>query len=377
MISEEIKSSIFSIHRLVQLSVQKWLDHQNELLRRQEATLSTVSKNCPSWYKDLGAWRSIIPHIKVVLQYELEDKVFLVTRARLLTRFGRYNGQHDNFENAHTQLSEALLIREKFVGPSHVKTLGALAGHGTTYWRQGKAAEAENIFRRVLAYKRNLGPKKTQNIVNKLGAVYYEKGRFEEAMVLYQHALTTYRDSTGPLDLQTLTTLNNVANIYLRQGKLAEGEALLREVKARKEKILGVEHPTTFEPLMNLGHIYRAQGKLQEMEDMFRQAFERGEKTLGPEHKSTLAAAYELYTLYTQQGRSVDDRLLEKVELLKTMPGSPVHLYCDLCQENISASVPYYSCKICHNGDFDICQHCVDVGLSCLDRSHVLTEGRL
>jgi tetratricopeptide (TPR) repeat protein len=377
LISEEIKISVFSIHSLVQLSVQKWLDHRKELSRWQKAALLTVSDHCPSWYKDLGAWRTIIPHIGMVLQNEFEDKACLVTRARLLTRFGRYNCRQENFEIADVQSSEAISIREKFLGPNHVRTLGALAGLGTVYWRQGKATEAEVVFLRILRYEDELGPKKTQNIVNKLGAVYYDQGRFEDAMALYQRALTRYRNSTDPLDLQTLTTLNNVANIYWRQGRLGDAETLVREVLMRKEKILGNEHPATFEPLMNLGHIYRAQGKFSEMEDMFRQALERSEKSLGLEDKNTLAAAYELYTFYTQQGRAVDSALLQKVEHLKTMPGPPVCLFCDLCQKNISASVPYYSCATCHNGDFDVCQNCVDKGLACLDRSHVLIKGRL
>lgn len=89
LISEETKSSVFSVHRLVQLSVQKWLNSRDELPKWQRAALLTVSEHCPSrsciWHEPLGAWRSITPHMEAVLRYEFVDRVCLLTRARLLS----------------------------------------------------------------------------------------------------------------------------------------------------------------------------------------------------------------------------------------------------------------------------------------------------
>jgi len=380
LITEETKSSVFSIHRLVQLSVQKWLNSRGELLKWQRAALLTVSEHCPSrsciWHEPLGAWRSITPHMEAVLQYEFVDRNCLMTRARLLSRFGSYNCRQKNFEIADVQSSEAISIRERYLGPDHVRTLGALSTLGTVYWRQGKATAAEAIFLRVLSHKNVLCPKKTQNILNKLGSVYYDQGRFADATVVFQRALTTNQNMKDPPELATLTTLNNLANIYRRQGRLEDAETLLKEVMIRKELLYGDKSTSVFEQLMNLGHIYRVQGRFPEMEDMFRRALDRAEQTLGSEDQNTLAAAYELHCLYTQQGRSIDETLRQKVELLKSMPGPPVPLFCDRCQKSISATITYYSCSICHDGDFDICQNCVDKGLACLDRTHVLVDGR-
>jgi tetratricopeptide (TPR) repeat protein len=195
-------------------------------------------------------------------------------------------------------------------------------------------------------------------------------------MAVYQRALTTNQNMTDPPELPTLTTLNNLANVYQRQDRLQDAETLLKEVVIRKELLYGDKSTSIFEQLMNLGHIYRVQGRFSEMEDMFRRALERAEATLGSEDQNTLAAAYELHSFYTQQGRSIDEPLRQKVELLKGMPGPPVPLYCDRCQKRISASITYYSCNTCNNNDFDICQHCVDKGLTCLDRTHKLVKGR-
>ncbi|KAF4630282.1 hypothetical protein G7Y89_g7861 [Cudoniella acicularis] len=336
LISEETKGSVFSIHRLVQLSVQKWLDHLNELPRWQNTALLTVSSHCPLefWYADENirkALHPIIPHMEMVLQYKFEDMGCLLTRAPLLSFSGHYNFGQKKFEVATIQSSEAISIRERYLGPNHVRSLHALVILGVGYWRQGKSADAELILQNMLIHEDMLGLEKTQNIMTTLGAVYYDQGRLGDAVAMYQRVLTRRGKSAKPLDVKILTTLNNIANVYRRQGRLEDAEGLLKEVLIGRNLIYGEKHPTTFKRLMNLAYVYRTQGRHSEMEKMFREALERSEKSLGSKDKNTLAAAYELYYFYTQQGTVPDQALLQKVELLKREPGPPVNLFCDFC----------------------------------------------
>jgi ankyrin repeat protein len=48
--------------------------------------------------------------------------------------------------------------------------------------------------------------------------------------------------------------------------------------------------------------------------------------------------------------------------------------YCDVCVLDISAKGTYYHCEVCNSGDFDICEECLALKASCLDKSHVLTQ---
>ncbi|CZR60693.1 uncharacterized protein PAC_10589 [Phialocephala subalpina] len=47
---------------------------------------------------------------------------------------------------------------------------------------------------------------------------------------------------------------------------------------------------------------------------------------------------------------------------------------CDVCVLNISDRDTYYHCKVCCNGDFDICTECFAMKAHCLDESHVLVK---
>lgn len=48
--------------------------------------------------------------------------------------------------------------------------------------------------------------------------------------------------------------------------------------------------------------------------------------------------------------------------------------YCDICQVQVLDNTRVYHCKICENGNFDICGFCRSCGASCLGDDHELTE---
>jgi ankyrin repeat protein len=47
---------------------------------------------------------------------------------------------------------------------------------------------------------------------------------------------------------------------------------------------------------------------------------------------------------------------------------------CDVCILSVSAKDTYYHCKVCYNGDFDICEECFVMEARCLDQSHMLIK---
>ncbi|KAL2008400.1 hypothetical protein VTN00DRAFT_8382 [Thermoascus crustaceus] len=49
-------------------------------------------------------------------------------------------------------------------------------------------------------------------------------------------------------------------------------------------------------------------------------------------------------------------------------------IYCDICLVNIPDINTHHHCHICENGDFDICQKCIESGAFCLDHSHKLVK---
>jgi hypothetical protein len=49
-------------------------------------------------------------------------------------------------------------------------------------------------------------------------------------------------------------------------------------------------------------------------------------------------------------------------------------IHCDVCRSWIPDVDVYYHCRICSDGDFDICQECIAGGAFCHDQSHELIK---
>jgi ankyrin repeat protein len=50
------------------------------------------------------------------------------------------------------------------------------------------------------------------------------------------------------------------------------------------------------------------------------------------------------------------------------------NLVCDICTIRVAPAEFHYHCHICGNGDWDICAECEDLGMVCLDDTHVLVK---
>jgi hypothetical protein len=81
------------MHRLVQLSTQKWLQQRGTLVEWQEKAVDLIFNCCPSsgQYEHWTFWESINPHVQVVLGYEFRSKHHLLERASILNNAAEYN----------------------------------------------------------------------------------------------------------------------------------------------------------------------------------------------------------------------------------------------------------------------------------------------
>jgi hypothetical protein len=56
------------------------------------------------------------------------------------------------------------------------------------------------------------------------------------------------------------------------------------------------------------------------------------------------------------------------------VPSDELIKICDVCVLGISNKDTYYHCRVCNNGDFDICEECFAMEARCLDQCHVLRK---
>ena len=72
-----------------------------------------------------------------------------------------------------------------------------------------------------------------------------DRGRYPEALPLYQRALAIREQELGPTHPNTASSLNNLAGLYESQGNYNEALPLCQRALAICEKQLGPTHPDT------------------------------------------------------------------------------------------------------------------------------------
>ena len=136
-----------------------------------------------------------------------------------------------------------------------------------------------------------------------LAQLYVAHGKFEEAEPLHLRALAIREQQLGSNDPKTAITVNNLAWLYHYQGKYEQAEPLYQRALAIREKALGFNHPNVVQSLNNLALLYQAQGKYEPVEPLYQRALVICEQRLGPNHFETAITLNNLALLYWCQGR--------------------------------------------------------------------------
>jgi CHAT domain-containing protein/tetratricopeptide (TPR) repeat protein len=193
------------------------------------------------------------------------------------------------------------------LGPEHPDTLVSTSNLASLYRDQGRAAEAEPLFRRVLEVReRVLGQEhpKTLITVGNLADTFLKERRYRDAEPLFRRALEAQTRTLGPDHPNTLDSVNNLALTYNAEGRKAEAEPLYRRTLETRERVLGPEHPSTLGSVNNLAVLYDSQRRYAEAGPLYRRALEAQTRTLGPDHPLTLKSANNLAVMYAAQGRN-------------------------------------------------------------------------
>ena len=217
------------------------------------------------------------------------------------------------------RLGMVLFAQEKFV-EAEVRFRRAISGHKNNkdyewrknatamlsqiYMKQGRLAEAEAIWRQLLAeYEVILGPDHalTLDACSRRGSRLEDNGRLLEAEAMYQRALSGYKEVLGMDHISTLNTLYDFGLLLKRQKKIHEAEDIFQQALSGFKKIRGSDHRDTTDTAQCLIQIYEEQGRLAEAEAMWRQLLAEYEVILGPDHGLTLDVSFKMGRILMDQ----------------------------------------------------------------------------
>ena len=143
---------------------------------------------------------------------------------------------------------------------------------------------------------------------NNLANAYQDAGRLNEAIALYEQALTDSTRILGPNHLYTLAAQSNLANAYRDSGRLDKAIELLQQSLTDRTRILGLEHPDTLLSRSNLAGAYLESGRLDKAIELLQQTLTDSTRILGPSHPNTLISRNNLANAYQAAGR-LDDAI--------------------------------------------------------------------
>ncbi|KAF2464739.1 TPR-like protein [Lindgomyces ingoldianus] len=362
-LSQDVKSNGYRMHRLVQLSLRKWLESTSRFTRTKEESLLAILEALPTpdqedWIKS----RVLLPHAEAILSFAPFRKPYLLpyttlchTTAYYARAWKGHQALQGTVKTAATRTQtlfnpkdvlalncgfslswlfladgkyneaakwarQVLEGREIVLGPDNLDTLSAYSSLALMLRYQGKYQEAELISRKArIGFKTALGidHPKTQKSNNILASILLFQGKYKEGEKLFLELVNAQKRVLGEEHPDTLTSMGDLALTYGDQGRWKEAEELGVQVMDTRKRVLGEEHPDTLTSMGNLASTFWDQGRWKEAEELEVQVMETRKRVLGEEHPDTLTSMGNLASTYRSQGRWEEAEELE-VQVMET-----------------------------------------------------------
>ena len=203
-------------------------------------------------------------------------------------------------------------------GPGSSLRLTAVTSLARVYYREASYDEAVTLYNRALSEHLQCPHEHAAEILNiyeNLAMVLRNQGDHNAAVELYNKALTGFEKLYGPDNVRSLKTMVQLANVYRNQTLYDKTLPLYQRALAGNEKRFGPEHLNTLENMANLAINLRNLGQYSEAEILFSKAKVGMQKVLGDTHPDTLRTMMNLAINYHKQGNYSEAQSLYVVVL--------------------------------------------------------------
>jgi CRP-like cAMP-binding protein/tetratricopeptide (TPR) repeat protein len=256
---------------------------------------------------DWPAWRRLRAHMNAVIDL-LADVLDPALLARLLTvsAVGTEALLSAGRLAAAGKLAQASVAAATFLSRDDPAAMTARGYLARTLVRRGRSADAETIYRELLADRLRVQGEDhldTLGTRHDLAAALGVQGRFGEAEQLYRQLLGDDYRLRGLEHRETLAARYNLARMIGLQGRYAEAEELGREVLDAQRRVLGPDHPDCLASRQHLARLAGKAGRYAEAEAMYRRVLADRRRVLGDDHPDTLATRHRLARIVGQRGR--------------------------------------------------------------------------
>ncbi|KAL8959796.1 MAG: hypothetical protein Q9193_003399 [Seirophora villosa] len=317
----------YYMHRLIQIAIRTWLQLKGTLSKWEEEATHVLSTRFPNGdYETWPACETLIPHVRVILDFEGLPRDSLLRRAELLHKVAWFDRRQDRWQLAYDRAEEAAAVFKLMLGQDAPQMLSSKVTVADALIELEKPREAEQLLADILpAMERVYGPNHIETLRNKgnLGWARFRYGNFEGADSMLLEVAAAREKTLGFMHPSTLLALNNLAvNMHTyplarldARGSGNEAVALGRKVLAAREELLGPKHIDVLETLGNLGDFLAEVEEFEEAEEFYSRAISAREELFGPGNPWTLTNMHNLAVCYSHQGRYAEAIKINKAVL--------------------------------------------------------------
>ena len=163
-------------------------------------------------------------------------------------------------------------------------------------------------------------------LLDVIGEVYLNLGRFDAAQPLLERGLDVRRATLGGRHADVAHSLDHLALLYEKRGEYEEAERLNREALSLRRALYGTEHPDVAESLNRLAGLLMHKGAFEEAEPPYREALAIRQRLLGDDHEEVAISRSDLALLLNRRGQFEEAETLARRALTvhrRTYGGKP------------------------------------------------------
>ncbi|KAL8647306.1 MAG: hypothetical protein Q9210_005637 [Variospora velana] len=305
----------YYMHRLIQIAIRTWLQLKGTLSMWEGEAVLVLSTRFPSGdYETWPACETLMPHVRVVFEFEGLPRDVLLPRAELLHKVAWFDRRQDRWQLAYDRAEEAAAVFKLMLGPDAPQMLSSKVTVADSLIELEKPREAEKLLADILpAMEQVYGPNHIETLRNKgnQGWARFRYGNFEGADAMLLEVAAAREKTLGFMHPSTLLALNNLAvNMHSEplarleaRGSDNEAVALGRKVLAARQQLFGPKHTDVLEIQGNLCDFLANIEEFEEAEKLYSKTISEREELFGPGNPWTLTLMHNLAVCNSDQGK--------------------------------------------------------------------------
>ncbi|CAF1513511.1 unnamed protein product [Adineta ricciae] len=257
--------------------------------------------------------------------------------AEIMNNLGMLSKKEGKYNEALDYLKQAIKIAKHYYGPEHSSIGIYLTNIGDIYRKQSDFTTAEATYKEALSsLEKSFGPNHIEiaEVLNSMGLVLKKRADYSGAEICYKRAIQIVYDTFGHDQEHYKLGIyyNNLADLDRKRNRFQEALKLYQRALTAIEKTLGSEHSEAAEILHNIGQVQHQLENYKEAIDYINRALVIIKKEFSTKHYkygmflNSLGLAYAMLEEYQTAYGHMKDAL----QILLSALGSGHIEVCDV-----------------------------------------------